>query len=100
MCGRPVPAKNTEEGVRAVVKDRPIDPAQVRKYLEGKFGEQLKAVRGAMLQLARSFRPKELAEGAYGLYEKFRPKIAPGKRGWGQKGELDTDLIRTLAKKN
>ncbi|MHC5033871.1 MAG: hypothetical protein ACYTFZ_02380 [Planctomycetota bacterium] len=97
ICGRPVPAKNTEEGVRAVVKDKPVDAVKARKYLESKFGEDLSAAREAMAHLASAFQPEELEGAAYGLYEQFRPKIAPGKRGWGQKGELDLDLIRSLA---
>ncbi len=28
ICNRPVPAKNTDEGVRAVIKDKPIDPGR------------------------------------------------------------------------
>ncbi len=97
LCGRGVPAKNTGEGVRAVVKDKPIDPAKVEGYLTGKFGDDLPAVRQAMTELATAFAPGALAGAAYGLYERFRPKIAPGKRGWGQKGELNLDLIRSLA---
>ena len=96
LCGRAVPAKNTADGVRAVVKDKPIDPAKVQSYLESKFGEDLEAVRGAMEQAAGSFEPEELAGAAYSLYERFRPRISPGKRGWGQKGELELDLIRSL----
>jgi hypothetical protein len=34
---------------------------------------------------------------AYALYEKFRPKILPGKKGWGVLGKLDLDVIRKLA---
>lgn len=97
VCGRPVPAKNTEDGVRAVIKDKPIDPAKVGKYLEGKFGEDLAAVRGAMTELAGAFEPADLAEAAYELYETFRPEIPRGKSGWGRKGDLDLDLIRGLA---
>ena len=67
-------------------------------YLKGKFGEDLPAVREAMEELATAFEPKELEEGAYGLYERFRPEIAPGRRGWGQKGDLNLDLIRSLRK--
>jgi hypothetical protein len=96
ICGRGVPAKNTDEGVRAVVKDKPIDPASVRKYLEGKFKDDLPGVREAMEALAGAFKPAELEEVAYKLYERFRPRIAAGKRGWGQKGALDLDLIRSL----
>jgi hypothetical protein len=97
ICGRGVPAKNTDKGVRAVVKDQPIDPDKVEKYLRGKFGQDLEAVREAMSELADSFKPDELAEEAYGLYEKFRPEIAGGRRGWGQKGDLDLGFIRSLA---
>ncbi len=97
VVGRPVPAKRTEEGVRAVVRDKPIDPAKADRYLRGKFGDDFDAVREAMTQLAESFDPEALAEVAYELYEKFRPTVASGKRGWGQKGELDLDLIRSLA---
>ncbi len=97
VVGRPVPAKRTEEGVRAVVRDKPIDPAKADRYLRGKFGDDFDAVREAMTQLAESFDPEALAEVAYELYEKFRPTVAAGKRGWGQKGELDLDLIRSLA---
>ncbi len=69
----------------------------MRKYLGGKFGDDLEAVRDAMRDLTEAFDPEELAGAAYGLYEQFRPKIARGKRGWGQKGVLDLDLIRSLA---
>ncbi|HUT33714.1 MAG TPA: hypothetical protein VNE39_09555 [Planctomycetota bacterium] len=96
VCGRPVPAKNTPEGVRAVIKDQPIDPAGVQRYLESKFGDDLAAVEDAMRELAGAFEPEKLADAAYGLYEQFRPQIAPGRRGWGQKGELDLALIRSL----
>ncbi len=99
LCGRPLPAKNTEDGIRAVVKDKPVEPGAVRKYLEGKFGESLDAVRQAMKALAASFPPDELNEVAFELYEKFRPEIASGTRGWGQKGVLDLERVRALARK-
>jgi len=99
LCGRAVPAKNTGDGVRAVVKDQPIDSARVQRYLEGKFGDALQAVGQSMAELADAFEPHQLAEIAFALYEKFRPKIASGRRGWGQKGELDLELIRSLAAK-
>ncbi|MHC4715293.1 MAG: hypothetical protein ACYTAN_18815, partial [Planctomycetota bacterium] len=98
VCGRGVPVKNTDDGTRAVVKDKPIDPAAVEKYLNGKFGADLPAVREAMSALAGSFEPEELAARSYGLYEKFRPQIPPGKRGWGAKGELDLSFIRSLSR--
>jgi len=45
-----------------------------------------------------SFQPKELAERCFGLYERFRPAIPEGVRGWGAKGELDLGVIEGLAK--
>ena len=97
ICGRPVPAVSTEAGVRAVVREKPIDPAAVSKYLKKKFGDDLGAVRDAMKALAGALEPEALAEEAYRLYEQFRPDIPPGKRGWGAKGALDLDLRRSLA---
>ena len=86
----------SRDGIRAVVDDKPVDPERVRAYLESKFGEDLKAVREAMQELARSMKPGELAERAYSLYEAFRPAIPAGKKGWGAAGELDLDRIRSL----
>lgn len=99
VCRRPVPIKHTESGIRAVVKDKPINPASVEKYLAGKFGGALPAVREAMAELASADSPDDLAEVSYELYEEFRPKIASGQRGWGQPGELSLALIRLLAKR-
>lgn len=97
LCGRQVPAINTAEGVRAVNKNAAIDPKSVERYLESKFGEPLETARGAMRELAKSFRPEELAESAFGLYEEFRPAIPEGAGGWGAKGNLDIARIRSLA---
>jgi len=96
ICGRPVPAKKTPGGVRAVVKDEPIDPDSVEGYLDRAFGEDLAAVRAAMERLARSFKPEHLAVEAFPLYEKFRPAVARGQAGWGQKGTLDLERILEL----
>lgn len=97
VCGRPIPAKHTERGLRAVVGAEPIEPESVEAYLRRSLGEHYQAVREAMAALAASRRPEELAEEAYGLYTRFRPAVASGRRGWGQKGVLDLDLIRSLA---
>jgi len=99
ICERAIPAKNTKDGVRAVVKDEPINPVSVEKYLRTKFGEYYETARTVMEELARSFPREELADQAYVLYERFRPSIPSGQRGWGAKGELKLDLIRSLANK-
>jgi hypothetical protein len=97
MCGRAVPATNTDDGIRAVRGTKPIDPDSVQSYLEDKFGENLAVARKAMKNLARAYKPKELAEEAYSLYERFRPPIPAGKQGWGAEGDLDLGLIEGLA---
>jgi hypothetical protein len=71
----------------------------VRRYLEDKFGEDLKVVRSAMQKLAKAYTPQELAHDAYPLYERFRPDIPAGKKGWGAQGDLDLGLIGRLSEK-
>ena len=97
ICGRQVPAMNTPEGVRAVNKNQPIESKSVERYLEGKFGESLGTARAAMHDLAKSFRPEQLRTNAFSLYEQFRPAIPQGVKGWGAKGTLDIDRVRSLA---
>jgi hypothetical protein len=53
-----------------------------------------------MKRLARSMEPAKLAEEAYALYEKFRPEIPSGKRGWDAAGTLSLDTIRGLARES
>lgn len=98
ICGRPVPAKRTRDGLRAVAGDKAIDPASVKTYLEGKLGDSYPTVKAAMEALAGSYEPQDLEHAAYGLYERFRPEVPEGKRGWGQKGRLDLGLIGELAR--
>ncbi len=97
VCGRGVPAVNTDDGIRAVHGGKPINPGGVQRYLADKFGEALPAVRAALQKLARSRTPDELGHEAFALYEQFRPQIPEGKRGWGAKGVLDLGLVRKLA---
>ena len=83
-------------GIRAVIKEKPVDPAAVQRYLKGKFADHLDRSRQALAELAASLDPEVLAEKAYSLYEKFRPSIPAGKRGWGAVGPLDLEFIRSL----
>lgn len=99
LLGRAIPTVRTKEGVRAKVKDEIVTSESVAKYLTQKFGEDFADVQEAMQVLARAFKPDELANTAYKLYEKFRPNVPAGEKGWGAKGELDLGVIRSLAKK-
>jgi len=97
LLGRALPAINTAQGVRSVLKSKPVEPAVVERYLESKFGDDLPKVREAMKKLADAFESEELAKRGFGFYEQFRPRIPDGVTGWGAKGELDLDRIRKLA---
>lgn len=96
LLGRQVPVRKTRDGIRAIAKDAAVAPAPVERYLAGKFGDDLEAVRAAMEDLAAAFEPQDLAQQAYALYAQFRPEIPAGQRGWGQTGKLDLDTIRSL----
>ena len=94
---RAIPVEVTPDGLRATSGNKAINPKNVQRYLEGKFGDSLPAATSAMRVLAKSKPPRELAKSAYDLYEKFRPAIPPGVRGWGSAGDLSLDLVRSLA---
>ena len=98
LMGRLIPVVNLRDGDRAVVKDEAIDPMSVEKYLIQKFGDNLTEVQDAMRGLSKAHKPAELASMAYRLYEKFRPTVPEGEKGWGAKGVLDLDYIRSLVK--
>jgi hypothetical protein len=97
LLGRALPAMNTEKGMRAVIKSKPIEPEGVERYLESKFGDALPKTRKVMAELVNALDPDELAQKGFGLYEQFRPAIPEGIRGWGAKGELDLGRISKLA---
>lgn len=97
LCGRGIPAVDTPDGIRAVSKEKVVEPASAQAYLEKKFGDDLEDAREAMDDLAASLEPAELEERAFRLYEQFRPDIPAGRRGWGAKGDLDLDRLRSLA---
>jgi hypothetical protein len=99
ILGRAVPALNTKDGIRAAIKGKPMSPASAERYLESKFGDDLERVRKAMQKLAKAYKPKELADVAYPLYERFRPAIPAGAKGWGARDDLDLEMIGSLAKK-
>lgn len=97
LMGRSVPVTRGG-GYLALDKGRPMDPESARRYLDKKFGGELEPVMDAMRELAGSYDRKELRQAAFGLYEKFRPEIPQGPRGWGVKGELDVRRISRLVK--
>jgi hypothetical protein len=55
-------------------------------------------VEAALRKLAAAHPPKRLGQIGFALYERFRPEIPDGVKGWGAKGRLDPARIRALAK--
>jgi hypothetical protein len=94
--GRAVPAVQTPEGLRALSKDKPIQPESVWRYLKSTFVETLDEAYHAMSALGSSLSAHELSERGFKLYEQFRLDIPSGPGGWGVKGRLDLDTIRAL----
>ena len=62
LLGRAIPVVATRDGLRATSKGKPIEPASVERYLEGKLGADLGRVREAMRELARGIPPAELGK--------------------------------------
>jgi len=48
LCGRPVPAKNTADGIRAVSGRAAVTAESAEAYLETKCGDHLEAARAAI----------------------------------------------------
>jgi hypothetical protein len=99
LLGREVRCVQTDEGLRALNKGRPVKAESVETYLARKLGDGLPRAREAMTALAQALDPADLRERAFSLYEAFRPSVPKGARGWGQAGELDLNLIRSLARR-
>ncbi len=99
LLGREVPLAHDADGV--VLADagggKPAPAAPVAAYVAKAFGDRLAEVRSAMEELAGRFEPGELNRVGFRLYERFRPEVPAGARGWGAKGELDLEKIRVAA---
>jgi hypothetical protein len=47
---------------------------------------------------AKAYPPSGLAVMAFWLYERFRPRIPAGVKGWGAAGTLELQWIQRMAK--
>lgn len=91
IINKPVFITRTECGIRALVKNHPIEPGVVAVYLAQKFMEHFQATREAMTMLAESYTLEELIRSAYGLYRLFRPGSE-----WGNPGVFRLERIYSL----
>jgi hypothetical protein len=94
LLGRAVPVVRTPEGIRALNKGKPGSPDQVERYLAGKFKDRLDEAWRAMAELADAYQLEELHRRGFRLYERFRPSVPAGERGWGAAAELDLANVR------
>jgi hypothetical protein len=90
LLGRSVPATQTKDGLRALSKDKPVDPRSVKRYLDQKFGENLESARSAMQELAGSMSQEDFRK-AYSLW-RVSSLRSEGKRGWCA-GDPDLEKI-------
>lgn len=96
LLGREIPVLAAPDGTpRANEKGKPMAAAGVRSYIARAFGDRLDEVRAEMVALAATLPPDELNRIGFRLYEKFRPEVPKGAKGWGAKGILHLDRIRS-----
>jgi len=99
LLGREVPVVAGANGVLlAAGRDgRPAAAAPVEAYLGRAFGDRLGEVRAAMQRLAARWEPEELNRIGFRLYERFRPEVPEGVKGWGAKGEFSLAAVAAAA---
>ncbi|OCL02859.1 hypothetical protein AOQ84DRAFT_166672 [Glonium stellatum] len=74
----------------------------VEEPLKAKFGgREYEAARKTFQTALESWQghEDELNQNAFGLYERFRPNISSGQKGWGKKGELSFEKVMQIAKR-
>lgn len=72
--------------------------------LVAKYGgqEAYDRVKAAMNGALASWEGDEddLDKKAFGMYEKFRPSVPAGEKGWGRKGQLSLAQIKSVARRS
>lgn len=96
LLGREIALTHDKDGVVLALAGGKPEPARpVNAYISKAFGPHLAEVRKTMEVLAARYEPEELNRIGFRLYEQFRPDVPPDARGWGAKGVLDLERIRT-----
>lgn len=97
VFGNSIYGKTTDKGRFALESGKAIAPNTVKAYLHRAFKDDYDRVREAFEALANSMEPEEIGSKAYNLYEKFRPQVPDGAKGWGARGLLDLKHVQELA---
>jgi hypothetical protein len=96
LLGRDIPVLSAADGtLRAADRGKPASARGVQTYVARAFGDRLAEVRAEMEALAATLPPEALNRVGFRLYERFRPDVARDVEGWGAKGLLHIDRIRT-----
>jgi hypothetical protein len=99
LLGRDVPVLAADDGtLRAEDAAKLASAKSVQSYITRAFGDRLDEVRAAIEVLAASLPPEELNRVGFRLYERFRPDVPEGAKGWGAKGELRVEQIVGVAR--
>src|SRR3954452_191999 len=80
VLGSAVPVVRTPDGLRAVNKGKPGNPAQIEKYLAGKFGNHLDDATQGMAGLAAAYDPVDLYRRGSGCTSSSGRRCPPGSR--------------------
>jgi hypothetical protein len=95
LLGREVPVLPAADGtLRAEADGKPSSANSVASYIARAFGDRSAEVRAAMAELAASMPREELNRIGFRLYERFRPEVPEGVKGWGAKAQLRLERIR------
>jgi hypothetical protein len=97
LLGRDIPVLPAHGILRAEDNGKSASRRRVKGYLTWAFGARLAEVRAEMEALATTLPPEELNRVGFRLYEHFRPDVPQGAEGWGAKGVLQVDRIRSAA---
>lgn len=92
ICTRRLRATNGPV-VRAVLKDKLVDPHAAWRHLEKRFGTSLGYVMAQMDAACTVAGEEELHRTAYQYYMHIRPNIPSGTKGWGAHGRLEMSKL-------
>jgi hypothetical protein len=87
-------------GDAVVVKGKPKEGKEsglAKKFGEGNLEKVREAMEGALVTWQGQ--KEELDGKAFHMYEKFRPDVGKGQKGWGRKGELHLSKIESVVRK-
>ncbi|KAF2485792.1 hypothetical protein BDY17DRAFT_111666 [Neohortaea acidophila] len=79
----------------AMVGGKPKKPNE--ETLAKKYGEQYDSVKETFKDALKAWKSREddLNSQAFGMYEQFRPTVPPGQSGWGRKGQLNLEAVKS-----